>query len=98
MTMSPTDARTHVPSAGASPSTTLLGTPKVDFSKPLDLTVLRGKVALVTGGAAGIGLGIVEALASAGAWVALCDLDVAKGEVVERELGGKGYKCVMPSG
>jgi NAD(P)-dependent dehydrogenase (short-subunit alcohol dehydrogenase family) len=40
---------------------------------------LAGKVAFVTGGAAGIGLACVEALAQAGAKVVLADIDGARG-------------------
>ena len=70
----------------------LKSTPKVDFQKPLDLSVLRDRVALVTGGVAGIGLAIVKALAQAGAWVAVCDLNEDAGRRVEAEMIYEGYK------
>ncbi len=40
---------------------------------PLDLT---GRVALVTGGASGIGAGVCRMLAAAGARVLVCDIDL----------------------
>lgn len=60
---------------GAEGRATLAGTKIVNFEKMLDLSVLEDKVALVTGGVAGIGLGVVDALMQAGAWVAICDLN-----------------------
>jgi NAD(P)-dependent dehydrogenase (short-subunit alcohol dehydrogenase family) len=72
----------------------LTGTRIVDFEKPLDLSVLKDRIALVTGGVAGIGLGVVNALVEAGAWVAICDLNEQAGREVEAELVGKGYKYV----
>jgi NAD(P)-dependent dehydrogenase (short-subunit alcohol dehydrogenase family) len=50
---------------------------------------LAGHVALVTGGARGIGRATVELLAAAGAAVTFCDVDVALGRTVEREAGGR---------
>ena len=79
-------------SAAAEEYSSLTGTKKIDFAKPLDLTVLKDRVALVTGGAAGIGLGVVEALAQAGAWVAVCDVNEKVGKQVEEKLLGEGYK------
>jgi NAD(P)-dependent dehydrogenase (short-subunit alcohol dehydrogenase family) len=49
---------------------------------------LEGKVALVTGAASGIGYATAARLRSAGAVLALLDLDEAGGAAVKRELGG----------
>ena len=66
----------------------------IDFEKPLDLSILNDRVALVTGGVSGIGLGIVNALVRAGAWVAICDLNEQAGTKVEAELVDQGHKYV----
>lgn len=50
----------------------------------------RGKLVVVTGGAAGIGEGIVRRLADAGYAVLFCDKDVGKGKDLEEELNGSG--------
>ncbi len=49
---------------------------------------LAGKVAIVTGGASGIGAACARAFAAEGAEVVVTDLQVEKGEVVAREVGG----------
>src|SRR5699024_5617707 len=53
---------------------------------------LTGKVALVTGGANGIGQGIVKTLAKAGAKVMVCDVDKEAGEETAKEVGGEFHK------
>ncbi len=47
------------------------------------------KSVIVTGGASGIGQGIVEAFADAGAYVFIADIDVEKGERLVKELGSR---------
>ena len=49
---------------------------------------LEGKVAVVTGGASGIGLATVERFVSEGARVVFCDLDPGQGRQLQDSLGG----------
>jgi NAD(P)-dependent dehydrogenase (short-subunit alcohol dehydrogenase family) len=59
--------------------------------KPFDLT---GKVALVTGGNSGIGLGMARALAQAGAGVAIWGTNAKKNTEAKSELAAAGGKVV----
>src|SRR5262245_19891564 len=55
---------------------------------------IAGKVAVVTGGASGIGRGIGRALAARGADVVLADVDVARASEVARELERAGVRSI----
>lgn len=67
---------------------------KLECSVPLASARLDGTCALVTGGATGIGLGLVQALAGLGARVVIADINVA-GAQVAAELCEKGLRCDM---
>jgi 3-oxoacyl-[acyl-carrier protein] reductase len=53
---------------------------------------MDGKVAIVTGGARGIGKGIVSVLAGEGAKVMFTDISKERGEATETELRGQGLE------
>jgi 3-oxoacyl-[acyl-carrier protein] reductase len=61
---------------------------------------LAGKVAIVTGGAAGFGEGIVRSYAAEGAQVVIADLDTAKGTALAKEIGASTVfvRCDVSSG
>ncbi len=58
---------------------------------PFDLT---GKVALVTGGNSGIGLGMARAMAQAGADIAIWGTNAAKNAAAAQALGGTGRQVL----
>jgi NAD(P)-dependent dehydrogenase (short-subunit alcohol dehydrogenase family) len=53
---------------------------------------LDGRIALVTGGASGLGRGAAEAAAAAGAYVVIADIDEAGGRTVAGAIGGSFIK------
>lgn len=57
-----------------------------------DFTSLAGKVAVVTGGASGIGKAVVERLASEGATVVVVDVNDVDGPKVAADAGGRFVK------
>lgn len=57
---------------------------------------LGGRIAVVTGGARGIGKAIVERLLESGAGVALWDSNRALAEQTAREMAGRGTVAVFP--
>lgn len=63
----------------------------------LDRFSMQGQVAIVTGAAAGIGRGIAETFAGAGAAVVVSDLELAKAEATAeaiRQAGGQAHAAV----
>jgi NAD(P)-dependent dehydrogenase (short-subunit alcohol dehydrogenase family) len=60
------------------------------------MTDVSGKVALVTGGASGIGLGMTRALARRGARVAICDIDGERARHAVADLGDATDAIAVP--
>ncbi len=54
---------------------------------------LEGQAALVTGGGSGLGAATAEALARAGAKVAILDVDEARAKEVASRIGGIALRC-----
>lgn len=53
---------------------------------------LKGRVAVVTGGASGMGAAHARILVAEGASVMICDLDDARGEALAGEIGGAFFR------
>ena len=55
---------------------------------------LRGKVAIVTGGNGGIGLGMARGLADSGADIAVVGRNAAKSKTAVADLAGRGVRAI----
>jgi NAD(P)-dependent dehydrogenase (short-subunit alcohol dehydrogenase family) len=58
---------------------------------------IKGHTAIITGGASGLGAATAEALAAAGAKVALLDVNVQAAEALAKKLGGIAVSCDVTS-
>jgi len=56
---------------------------------------LQSKVAIITGGASGIGAGIVRMFSQLGARVVIADVDVEKAQALARQLQGEGREALV---
>ena len=56
---------------------------------------LKDKVAIVTGGARGIGEAIVRAYAAEGAHVVIADVETAAAEALAKDIGGKSFAILL---
>ena len=61
----------------------------------MDAANLSGKIALVTGGAAGIGRAIAEAFAAHGAKIIIADKNQERCEAVQNDFEKKGYDALV---
>jgi NAD(P)-dependent dehydrogenase (short-subunit alcohol dehydrogenase family) len=71
-----------------------MAAPNLDDHSIGDLISLKGRVAVVTGGAKGIGLGVARRLAEAGADVLVADVDDQLGPQTALELAGHGGRAL----
>jgi NAD(P)-dependent dehydrogenase (short-subunit alcohol dehydrogenase family) len=63
------------------------------FAEPVDLSGLRDRVALITGGASGLGRATCFQLAEAGVEVVVADVDTEGGQAVAADVGGHFVEC-----
>lgn len=68
--------------------------PRMEYIPSKDLINLTGNSAIVTGGAAGIGLAISRRLAEAGATVIIVDKNLQGAKEAAQELTGYGYQAI----
>ncbi len=78
----------HVPAHSQPARIRLCAAVSTAFSTPIDLSPLRDRVALVTGGASGLGRATARALAEAGVEVVVADVQADEGAAVAHAVGG----------
>ena len=54
---------------------------------------IKGHAAIITGGGSGLGAATAEALAQAGARVALLDIDASRAQTIAARVGGTAHQC-----
>ena len=64
------------------------------YLRKMDTSCLKNKVALVTGGASGIGLAFCWELTGQGTWIAMLDMDDKALEVQRQTFSDQGYKIL----
>ncbi len=69
---------------------------RIDFDKYIDISKLKNKTALITGGVSGLGSGIAATFAEHGAHVTIADINEQRGNEYAKELTSKGYRCGVP--
>ena len=63
-----------------------------DLKRPLDTSVLKYKVVLITGGVSGLGALVAEAFVREGAHVTVADINEQRGNAFVEELGSLGFR------
>ncbi len=62
------------------------------------MSINKGRVAIVTGAGQGIGAGVAESLAKAGAYVAVCDINQETADVTTKKLLDAGFEAITVTG
>src|SRR3954469_4486245 len=89
--------RTSAGGHGSAPWSHVVRTPAMDREKLLSLFDLTGRLAIVTGGARGIGRAIGEGLLSCGAKVAIASRKADACETAAKELSSLGEVLGVPT-
>ncbi|KAI5846272.1 hypothetical protein DFP73DRAFT_476417 [Morchella snyderi] len=71
---------------GLTPGEVLYSQTPIDLSKPYDESTVKGTTIVITGGASGIGEGMLRRFAPLGATVVIGDVNTVRGEALVKEL------------
>lgn len=78
-----------------------MSVPRYSYNGPIDHTIapdlskIRDKSVIITGGANGMGEAAVRDFVAAGAFVTIADVNEARGRELEKELNADGEHCVF---